>query len=253
MGKPTNDGNWGFPFAGGNIEIVPSVVDGDLVSVRNASAARFCVAADGRRFVRKRLQEISYDGLLAEILGWLLARELGVPVPAGAVTGEGEDLSWLSEVVMGSHWVKEKIHFVANPDDLGRMLTFDALVFNPDRHAENIMLTAGFDELDTKVVCIDAGNALIGKPKGLAGVGKETPSLDRLAPGIPAELVREGMKAAAEQAQLVPRGRLQHFVDEACFFAEEPDGEVLLGALWGRFQAAEEISESYLAKIENSP
>lgn len=152
------------------------VTDGGRVRVPHSSDARYCMSPDGRRWVRKRASETGFEALLAEALGWMLARELAVPVPDGAVTGEGDDLSWLSEQVPAvQHWDASRVHYIHNLEELGRMLTLDAIVFNEDRHARNILLQPAPTELELRAWSIDVGDSPLGRPtckgarRGLSG------------------------------------------------------------------------------------
>jgi hypothetical protein len=141
-----------LPLISEQIERIQSVEDGPKVLVANTSEARYTMSSDGRRWIRKRQVDTCFEPLLSEALSWLLARELKVPVPAGAVTGEGDDLSWLSEYIPSVvHWHPDLVHYIVNLDDLGRMLALDAIIHNSDRHGGNILLQPAPTELELKV------------------------------------------------------------------------------------------------------
>lgn len=57
----------------------PSVVVCE-VPVANRSGATYALA-DGRKWVRKRVLAIGEYGILAEAVGWLMSKQLGLPVP----------------------------------------------------------------------------------------------------------------------------------------------------------------------------
>ena len=61
------------------------LVEFDLVPVENGAQARYVMSADGRRWVRKREEDTGFQPLLAEAISTLLGREIGAPVPDGAV------------------------------------------------------------------------------------------------------------------------------------------------------------------------
>ncbi len=207
--------SWGSQrLVGPRIERLPEVTDGVLVPVPNACEAVYAIDARGRQWVRKRLRHMSPDVLMAEALGWLLAKELGGPIPDAALVGEGEDLSWLSSRIDAAHWSPHQVHFVGNFAEFGRVLALDAIVFTPDRHAGNILLEPHPDEMTLRAWAIDVGNALIGKPRDYKQLGAdEPPPTSQLAPGLPFALLEEGAREAAVQATTVPDWLLRQFVE----------------------------------------
>ncbi|ATB36264.1 hypothetical protein CYFUS_001678 [Cystobacter fuscus] len=230
-----------------------SVEDGALIKALNSSTACVSWSDDDRQWVRKRVLHTQRPALLAEILGWLLSVELDVPVPDGAVTGEGEDLSWLSEVLpYAQHWMPARYKYVQNLDDLGRMLALDAIIFNPDRHERNILVTTSSSDLELRVWSIDLGESLLGQPRRLAAAGLTLPELEVVPEQLPLPLIRDGATAAAGAAELITKSLLKSFVDEACHIVGERRSEELLGALWHRTRHAQRLVAEYLRKLETA-
>jgi hypothetical protein len=237
---------------GGRIPVLTDVVDGIPVGVRNSSEATFALSPDGRRWVRKRELVTGYEQLASEALGFLLARELKVPVPDGAITGEGHDRSWLSLFLPScEHWDATRLHLVSNLQDLGRMFALDAIISNPDRHSQNILLQVDpEDPEELRLWCIDVGDSLLGYPHDLRDAGLEPPTPRNTARGLPVAELREEALAAAEDATLMTKGLVRHMVSEVCGQVGGMEEDVLLEALWRRLQNASTITEDYLIRLE---
>jgi hypothetical protein len=228
------------------------LVDGVLVPVRNSSSARFSRSTDGRTWIRKREMETGYEAVLAEALGWMLANALKVPAPQAAISGQLGDLSWLSEEVPWvNQWHKDRVHYIQNLDDLGRMLTLDAIIHNHDRHAGNILLEPRPTDLELMTWTIDVGDCLLGHPQDLSDADLDLPSVKNVARGLPVERLREGALAAAEEAELVTKGLLKNMIDEACSLVREPLADVLLDAVWHRMRHARALAARYLSILES--
>ncbi len=113
----------------------------------NSSDATYAVDSGGGRWVRKMYVNTGYQPVIAEALGWLIGREIGICVPDAAVHGSGDDLSWLSSYIPhAQHWDGSKAHFIVNINELGAALTLDAVLHNHDRHRQNILLVPEGDE-----------------------------------------------------------------------------------------------------------
>jgi hypothetical protein len=86
----------------------------------------------GNLWVRKRELHVTFPSIAAEIIGWHLARYLSVPVPDAAVYDDPRDegsTSFLSKAIRPVvHWSSEKTLFVNNLEDLGNVLTLDAIL-----------------------------------------------------------------------------------------------------------------------------
>ncbi|NRD45968.1 hypothetical protein [Corallococcus exiguus] len=240
---------------GATVEQLKTVVDGPLVRTENSSNACIARSDDGRLWVRKRRRDMDPPtAFLAEVLGWMLAQELGVPIPQGAICGQHDEaeLSWLSEVVpLASHWDRSRANFVQNYDVFGRVLALDAIAYNPDRRKENILLQP-VDKVGSQAFCIDLGHSLLGRPNELAAAGLHLPEIEFAAEGLPLPLLRDGARAAAEKAQHCTHGLLDHMVAGACRISGVPDRRNLLAALWNRMRNAQDLTERYLGKLEEN-
>lgn len=231
---------------------VDAVIDGDAVPVMNGSDAVYATDPKGRRWVRKVL--IGANDILAESIGWLLCDRLGIPTPLGAVCGRPGDASWLSEYIPHTtHWSEARAQSLTNPDDLGAMLALDALIGNWDRHAKNLLLTPDPTPDRLKVYSIDVANAWIGTPSDIAKRGLESPDVDKLAHGIPVDMIRDGATVLAERAAQLPENLLSEFAMEACFLAGSSGALAIGTALHQRCAEAPRIVRGYLAKIESRP
>lgn len=238
----------------GQIERVEGLVDFGPVPVMTASEPTYAMDVSGRKWVRKSILHTVHEPLLAEALGWLLGKVLGVRTPDGAIGGEGDGLSWLSLRVPGvTHWDPSGIHFIKNVKELGRMLVLDAIILNEDRHEGNILLQANPDQHNLVAWAIDTGGALIGFPDSFAQAEMALPSIAKLARGIPVELVADEARATALRATSLSPYLLKRFVDEACQIAGEPKAGILLEALSARIEGASDLTEKYLQSIEQRP
>ena len=247
-------GGAGPTLFGGRIERIPSVVDLGPVPVPNSCDAVY--ATDGpRRWVRKPL--MGANGLLAEALGFMLGRALHAPIPEGAVTGPPDDLVWLSEVVPNiQHWESQHVNFIINYPEVGRLMALDALLFNDDRHAGNLVLQAtDKNAFERRAWGIDMGNALAGVPADFAKAEFATPGIAKLVDKLPAVLLQEGALLAAVQAQELSSYVVTSMVSEACELAREPrkNEELLLSSLLRRLARAPDLVAEYLSKIGSRP
>jgi hypothetical protein len=239
---------------GGRIEHVTSVMDDHSVPIDNSSDATYSISGDGRRWVRKPVMNTGVEPLLAEAVGLLLGKELHVPMPRGAVHGAGNDASWLSEVIPSVlHWNPIRTHFIRNPEGFGRMLTLDAILFNEDRHAGNILLQPTPTPLDLRVWSIDMGRALVGHPEDFERVGLSSPDVRNLARGLPIDLLSEGAYLAAAEARGLAAGLVRGIVQEACDLAREPQVARIFDALMHRLAHAPTVVDDYLSKIRAMP
>lgn len=223
--------------------------------VQNSSGAVYSVDGTGRRWVRKRVSEMGHEALLAEALGWLLARHFSVPIPDAALTGRGEDASWLSGYLpFVKHWNAAEGTRVRNLRAIGKVLMLDALLMNGDRHAGNVLLAPLKRGDRLTAWAIDFDHALVGWPGDFAALSvDELPSLRNLARGLPVAAMRPGARQAAREARLLDRRILAGYVTEACEIAEEPRKDALLAALQARADRAIELTDLYLASIEALP
>jgi hypothetical protein len=232
---------------------VLSVSDQSLVLVENTSNVTYAADGEGRRWVRKHVTNTGAQPMLAEILGWLLARELGIPVPDGAVAGTGNDVSWLSSYVADvTHWEPARAHLITNLDGLGGALALDAIILNADRHAGNILLQT-IDPHHVVAWAIDHENATIGHPQDFARSPNHIPSTANVARGLPVELLEPGARDAAVAAANLPGWLLAEIVAEACDITGERGGAVLTQALGARMAEAPRLTNAYLIALGEAP
>jgi hypothetical protein len=232
------------------IPVVQDLFDHGDVPVPHTGNAVYSIDREGHRWIRKRECNIGVEELLAEMLGWLVARKLDVPVPDGAVFLMGHDRSWLSAQVPNVvHWAPERAPFVINVDGLAAMMTLDALIMNTDRHAGNILLQPSPNELHLRLWAIDHGQALVGWPLDFAKHCKEITSPRYLARGLPLDLLLDHALEVAELATKLSMSEIQPMVIEACTIAEEKDAQIIIESLAARCANAPTLVEGYLKKV----
>lgn len=233
---------------------VARVVSLGRVEVPNTSDVRWALGDDGHRWVRKHVEQCGYEAILAEVVAWLIGRAIGVPMPDAAVNGTGDDLSWLSSSVPdATHWDPARAHLVSNADSFGRALALDAVIFNEDRHARNILLQA-VDETHVTCWAIDCDHARIGWPNDFAALGDdEVPSTRNLATGLPADLLGAGATAGARALAGLSRDSVGAFVAEACGITGDPHSDLLTKALLARMARAVNLTHKYLRAIGAAP
>lgn len=227
---------------------IESIADVDQVAVENSSDAVFTCDAQGQAWIRKREANTGCEPLLAEAIGWLLGRELDVPIPDASVCLVAAERSWLSRRVPDVvHWDPESYLFIKNSDGLGFMLTLDLILLNEDRHAGNILLQPDPDMFQLRVWAIDMGNALVGYPDEYAARGDDLPDTRNLARGFPFDLVAASAKEAAARAARIPPVVLRSFIDDSCDIARESKADLLWQALQARCNKAPTLIDRYLA------
>jgi hypothetical protein len=239
----------------GRIPRVASVSLHKLVPGPSTHEPRWALDAHGGRWVWKHVLSTGYEPFLSELLTWLLGREIGVPIPDGAVVGVGDDAAWLSRVVGDVvNWHPAAIARIANAPEIGRCIALDAIVVNDDRHSGNILLQS-IDDLHVRAWAIDHDGALVGYPDDLAAAAGDgrVPATRKAARGLPVDLMAEGAMDAARAAAALPTDLLGEFVDEACGISGEKKTDVLLNALAARVAAAEELTSRYLVALRALP
>lgn len=228
------------------------VMEGKKIPGRYGNEVRWALDAEGGRWAMK--QESGYQGLLAEMLSWLIGEHLQVPQPACALTRYKEEWHWLSAAIIpATHWHQRYRDSVINRDGLGRMLTLDAIICNEDRHPGNLLVELSPDETAVRVSAIDAGNALVGQITDLIARGLEPPNPWNHAPGLPIGALRDAAMAAAEQARRLSRERLRGWVVEGCAVVEEDRVDPLTDALALRCQEAPALTLRYIELLERRP
>lgn len=155
----------------------------------------------GRWWVLKPLRA---RGILAESVGGLLGRLMGVEVPEFAIFDEDDQRGWLSAFVLDPHhWDRPRVRALANPDGIGRMLALDAIIHNEDRNTENFIFEMQDEGESFRCWAIDMESALVGMPRAFASKGIRAPRPHAL----PSDFVLvEAMRGAASEAALVAAG-----------------------------------------------
>jgi hypothetical protein len=218
----------------------------DEVPVACSAEVRYAASASGERWVGKRC---GGSDVIAEACGWLLARELEVPVVTrvGVSAGDG-DLWWLGALVDNAgHFTPSAAQQVTNPEALGRVLLLDALLGNEDRHGGNLLVAHGVD--GSRVIAIDFAGSWAGSPSTFVTRGEEAPSMTKVAPGITRGLVAASAEACAARAEALSTATLGAIAFEACRVARYGRAEDLDEALTFRFSRARVILSSVLSSL----
>lgn len=213
---------------------------------------------EGKTVWVKKPMNRSYN-VLAEVVGGLLAEELGLRVPEFAWFEGGPDgpgPSWLSKYQPQSFgWKPEYLERVTNPEDLGGLLALDALIWNEDRNADNILFAFGEGEdggIALHLWGIDHDAARVGRPADLRGKKTQAPPPGQLPESL--RLTR-AMRARAldvgEHARSLPERTIAEIAEEAVEIAGAIGEEDLREVLISRCRAAEKIVELYLAAVDD--
>jgi hypothetical protein len=218
----------------------------DEVPVACSAEVRYAASASGERWVAKRCARTD---VIAEACGWLLARELDVPVVARvAVSLHEQDLWWLGALVHNAgHFTPSASQQVSNPEALGRVLLLDALLGNEDRHTANLLVEHSAN--GPRVIAIDFAGSWAGSPSTFVERGDEAPSVARLAAGITRGLVSSSAEACAVRAEALSTATLSAIAFEACRVAGYGRHEDLDEALTFRFARARVILSSVLSSL----
>jgi hypothetical protein len=227
------------------LEIISGVVDGEPISVEHKSQAVYCIDQDGRMWVRKRELNTGRAAFVSEIVGWLLARQLGAMVPdAAVIMGAGQ--SWLSRVIPAvKHWATEDLVKIANLDDLGVTLAVDVILVNEDRHPGQILLEPFPDRFTYRAWSIDFGESMIGLPDEFEELLARLPNSHNLADGFPVDMVAGVAQKTAREASLLSESDLRAIATETSYLSGE-DGAALLRILKYRCRNAPSLIAAYL-------
>lgn len=204
---------------------------------------------EGREWVLKRLQ---HRGILAEAIGALVGGELGVPIPNFGYFDEDDiGRGWLSSyIAYANHWTRAQLDDLTNPEDLGRMLVLDTIIYNEDRNPDNILFEPLEDSDTFHLWTIDTESALAARPMEFASRHLKHPS----AHALPNDLSLISLEATIDEtiklAQNVSDVALQTIVTAATDASYAQGGAVLLDALRIRCRNAREIVENYMPQLE---
>ncbi len=222
------------------------VFDLDVVPVECASEVRFAVGNDGRRWFAKRCNG---GDIVAEACGWLLARELDVPVVRDVrVVTDEEGLWWLGEPVAGAkHFNVEASQSIVNASALGAMFSLDALLGNEDRHAGNILVAP--DGTGRRFVAIDFAGSWCSRPTSFFERGVEVPHMNSLAEGLTRGLLETSARAAATRIVELSDRTVSGIAYEACRVANYGQPRDLEEAILARAGSLHDILEALLEKL----
>lgn len=220
------------------------------VQVEHNHNATVVVDANGTNWVAKHESEINQEGILAEAISWMLAMEIGVPVPPAAYSRDEDGLTWLSQVVHPVlHWTAHEAVFVANTETFGRVLALDAIVMNTDRHAGNILLQPDPDEYSLKAWAIDHEGAHVGYG-GFDQLGLELHEPRKIARGLPMDRMGPAAMEGARLAEELPASTVQDIVNQGCEIAGLRQwAEAQSRGLLRRCRSAVSLTEQYLQAV----
>lgn len=223
----------------------------DRVPVPHTNEATYALDAEGKEWIAKREADMGCESLLAEALGWLLARRLGVRIPDAAFCDDPGERAWLSRRVPDAgHWTAAAARKLANPQEAAAIITLDAILFNEARHGRNLLLTGMGPDSRLSLWAIDADEALVGHVGEYKALDGAVPDPRIHAAGFPAARLREDALAAARLATTIARAELGAMVDAACDVARELRSTELLHALAHRCTHAAELTSEYLHRLE---
>ena len=97
----------------------------------------------GRLWVRKDVgaSDMPAQGLLGELLGWFLGRQVGVPIPDAAIwRGHQSGIAWMSAYLDSVLAWDPALADCYDLSDLGAILALDVVLLNRDRNAGNLLM-----------------------------------------------------------------------------------------------------------------
>lgn len=105
-------------------------------SVHLHERAKYYISQDGLRWVGK---ECDPKELFVEVLAHTLGHSLNLPVLDFAISRENH-LFLTRALDLPTHWTKERMVEISNLKDIGGVLLLDLLIYNHDRHDQNVLL-----------------------------------------------------------------------------------------------------------------
>ena len=238
----------------GNSALIEQVerieVDRPLDWVVHTSGANV-VRASQRAWIHK--PSMGFNEVLAEAIGLLVGRCLGVRVPAGAVYIENGAPSWLSEIVEhAKHWNPDLCGSLADPSEIARIYVLDAIIQNEDRHAGNLLLERRPGGL-YQAWSIDTADAGINEPESLIeSLEPPDPRNHFSAAPLDEQTCEEARETAKRCAVLLSSEGAQACASVACAISACPDWEPAVAeALRYRGQHAPAIVDRYLELLRD--
>jgi hypothetical protein len=236
------------------------------VPVPNLSSAAVAVDVEGRRWVRKLTARSRLGELFSELLGWTLARELGVPIPQGGVQiGEfaragpcfgpprdWHDVACCSRLVPLGCPLDDRPGAVEAPcADLGglaALVVLDIWIVNTDRHLGNLLVSR--DEGGRQVIhAIDTGQSLLRKPERFLSAGPCIPDAGRYPAGLPWRALAALLPAAIQRARSLSPARYEELVGAAGALALMPGADVVIPVLRERASMLDQLVAGFLARL----
>ena len=218
------------------------------VQLDGARRPRFYMSASGL-WVGKRLPKKSRR---AELIGSLLGRELGVPVPPVGLCETRPEFVFSAWQDTPSHWARSKADLADNYESLGAALALDALIGNDDRNPRNILLQAlerpGKSHMYT-LHFIDHEGSLAGDLARLRGLEHEAEP-GSLPPDYPTDVAVLGSAMEAAQcATEISETRVSALVAASCGGDPAAIQNKFVEALAERLDDASGIVETYFQKV----
>lgn len=225
--------------------------------VRGSTAGAVWVQTAEGNWVAKKHSPLNLDtpGLIAEALGWILCTELGLRVPEAevrVVESNGEDSFWLSRdkkhELGAKHWATTS-GTIRNLDDLGCLLALDAVLFNGDRHEENLLLTPydGRPSNGWVLWVIDFDNAKITRGEKFDQPHDSVPDTDMLPGDLPIGSLHEPAMECAKEMEGWSEAFLAARLREACLLADDEQYfGAILDNLTARCGEAQSLAKSFL-------
>lgn len=206
-----------------------------------------------QRWVMKRTPQLMRREILAECLGGLLAREVGLFVPDFAWadwSGGGQlERAFLSQYIGGAlPWDPRDIDVVCNPEALGGILVLDLVTKNRDRHDGNLLMgpaEGGF----LRVFPVDWGGAGLAELGGFVqGTRLNLVSLPMggVLADLSGGLLREGALLAVERLCAIPQDDVSAMIQAAEEAAGLSAPRELVDVLVERLQGAGMLWEAWL-------
>jgi hypothetical protein len=121
-------------------------------SMKEHDRAKYYESDDGLRWVGKPCEP---KELFVEVLAHTIGHRLNLPVLRFA-TCRTDGIFLTQAVETPTHWVKDRMVEISNLREMGGVLLLDLLVYNHDRHDQNVLLDM---EETPKIWAIDFGKA----------------------------------------------------------------------------------------------
>lgn len=251
MGRRKDPGSRLFPREVERIE--GGVLEGLPVPVGCRTEAVYATDATNRDWVLKKL--ISAPGMCAEAVGWILARQLGIPVPDGAAVPGAKGASppwiWASRREPSLvHWDPDLADRIVNLDQFAAVVMLDAWLGNGDRHDQNITCRQRADG-SLELLAIDYDAASVGDAAERALLRCAPPKATPIHPP-PVNRWRPHVAEWVARGRAVSTGSLQRVAVEACELAGLPDVRAVSSWLLERLRLLPDLTASVADYYERS-